>query len=247
MNVALSSVKRYAIAASSVSFFRTWQYNRSMKNRSIGVGIIAAGVILLLANIGLFNMSEIVRVWWPVVLVIVAMYLLVDDVRNNSVWAALFALFGLFLLLRNLEIITIDFGDIFWPTILIAVGVSILVGRYSTRPKTTNKPEQEVTAFLAGVDHQNRSKEYQGSKVTAVLGGATLDISKATIKKEATITLFALMGGIEIRVPENVIIKTSTMCILGGIEDKYAPEEKANSPVLYIEGTVIMGGVEIKR
>lgn len=218
-----------------------------MKTQSIGIGIIAAGIILLLANTGLFNMAEIVRVWWPIVLVVVAGYLIVDDARNNSVWAALLALLGLFMLIRNLGFIELDFGDIFWPAVIIAGGVSILWSKQPRQAKVHEQTDQEVTAFLSGLEYRNRSKDFRNAKVTAILGGATLDMAKATIKKEATITLFALMGGVELRIPENVVVKTRTVCILGGIEDTQAPELAENSPVLYIDGTVLLGGVEIKR
>ena len=222
-------------------------YSYSMKTRSIGIGVIVAGVILLFANTGLFNMSEIVRVWWPVVFVLVGAYLLIDDARNNSIWAALLVLLGLFILVRNLGFISLDFADIFWPAIIIAAGVSILSGRQPRQPKTQELNDQDATAFLAGIEYRNRSKDFRSGKVTAILGGATLDMAKATIKTEATLTLFALMGGVELRIPENVVVKTRTVCILGSIEDTQAPEITDDAPVLYIDGTVLMGGVEIKR
>jgi hypothetical protein len=55
------------------------------------------------------------------------------------------------------------------------------------------------------------------------------------------------MGGIELRVPEHVIVKNRASVFLGGIEDRTRPSEAKNSPVLYIDGSVVMGGIEIKR
>lgn len=59
--------------------------------------------------------------------------------------------------------------------------------------------------------------------------------------------IFAFMGGVELRVPENVIVKSRATMVLGGIEDKTRPKESKDAPVLYVDGTVIMGGIEIKR
>jgi predicted membrane protein len=79
------------------------------------------------------------------------------------------------------------------------------------------------------------------------MGGVELDLSKATVAHEAVIDVFVLMGGLELRVPENVIVKSKAVCILGGVEDKTNPADAVKAPVIYLDGTVIMGGVEIKR
>jgi predicted membrane protein len=80
-----------------------------------------------------------------------------------------------------------------------------------------------------------------------VLGGVTYDMSKVNIKKEATIEIFTLMGGVELRVPENVEVRCSTMNILGGVENKTAKPTAKNAPVLNIIGDVVMAGIEIKN
>ena len=79
------------------------------------------------------------------------------------------------------------------------------------------------------------------------MGGVELDLSRATIKKEASINVFVMMGGVEVRVPDNVIVKNRATLFLGGIEDNTRPEEGKNNPILYIDGSIVMGGVEIKR
>ena len=56
-----------------------------------------------------------------------------------------------------------------------------------------------------------------------------------------------MMGGVEVRVPDNVIVKNRATLFLGGIEDNTRPEEGKNNPILYIDGSIVMGGVEIKR
>lgn len=79
------------------------------------------------------------------------------------------------------------------------------------------------------------------------MGGAKLDLRKATIKKEATVEVFALCGGIELVVPREITVRNQTSAILGGVEDKSEREGGKNAPVLYITGDVIMSGVEIKN
>lgn len=217
-----------------------------MKQTIVGISIVVGGVILLLANLGLYNIRELVEVWWPIALVVVGGLLLLNE-RKDYAWSILFSLLGLFFLARNLELFTINIAQIFWPGVVIAVGLSILIGGSRIKKHTNKKDEDEVVSILSGIDQRNSTSNFKGCNITTVMGGATLDITKATIKKEATITVFALMGGIEIQVPRDVIIKTRTASVLGGIDDKSISESKATSPTLYIDGTVIMGGVEIKR
>ena len=101
--------------------------------------------------------------------------------------------------------------------------------------------------ILGGTTNKNTAKNYTGSKATAILGGVELDLSKVKIEKTAQLDVFVLMGGIELRIPEDVIVKNRSTAIMGGLEDKTNPVESKNAPVLYIDGTVIMGGIDIKR
>ena len=55
------------------------------------------------------------------------------------------------------------------------------------------------------------------------------------------------MGGVELRVPETVEVRCSTMNILGGVENKTAKPTAKNAPVLNIIGDVVMAGIEIKN
>lgn len=217
-----------------------------MKQVILGVSVIAFGVILLLANLGVYNIQELVQMWWPVGLVVAGGLLLLNE-RTSYGWSIALSLLGLFFLARNMEIITISFAQIFWPGVIIAIGLSLLLRDGRSSPRVSTEVEDEVVSVLSGVEYNNTSRDYKGGKITAILGGAAVDIFNARIKKEATITVFTLMGGVEVRVPRNVIVKTRTVSILGGIEDSHASQQVADSPVLYIEGTVILGGVEIKR
>lgn len=216
-----------------------------MKERIIGIGVITIGAILLLANLGLYNMQELVATWWPVVLVAIGGLLLIND-RKDYIWSVVFSLLGLLFLARNLEFISFEFGQIFLPGLLMIVGIGLLFGRH-TQTRTSNKSEDNLTAILSGIEYKNSAKDFKGYKVTAVMGGAELDLSQATIKKEATITVFVLMGVAELRIPEDVIVKTRAMSIMGAVEEKGSPKEKSTSPVLYIDGNVLMGSVEIRR
>lgn len=209
-----------------------------------GVGVIAVGVLALLGAFNLINFSELFSTYWPLLVIGAGIILLISDLRQNYVWAILFILLGVIWQLGRLDMVDVNIWHLFWPLVIIAFGWSILVQRSGV---CTDKKTENSTAILGGNTIKNNSADYKGSNLTAILGGTTLDLRKATIKKEATIEIFALMGGMEILVPENWVVRSSVMPILGGVENNTHPPKGSKAPVLNIVGTAIMGGVEVKH
>ncbi|RYF29080.1 MAG: hypothetical protein EOO17_02785 [Chloroflexi bacterium] len=211
-----------------------------------GIGIIAIGLGLLLGNLNVFNFGDFIGTWWPLAIIIAGILILVNDIKNY-IWALIVLAFGVALQLRELDIVTVSPWQFFWPLVIVAVGVSILVNRSSARQLVSREERDDIRAVLGGSQQKNRSEDFKGSKITAILGGVELDLRKAVIKHDATIEVFSLMGGVEIKVPHNVIVKNQTSAILGGVEDGTDQDVSKNAPTLYVTGEVILAGVEIKN
>lgn len=218
-----------------------------MKRLSLGLLIILGGILLLLANIDAWNMRELISKWWPALL-IVGGVLTWSKNRVENVWSVFLMALGTVLLLNRLDVTSINIGDVIGPAVIIGFGV-MLVMRSRQRPElSSGRNREEITAILGGTTNKNTSKDYEGAKVTAFMGGVELDLSHVTIKKSAVIDVFIVMGGLDLRVPQDVIVKSRAAFLLGGMEDKTNPISKNDdAPVLYIDGTVLMGGVDIKR
>lgn len=218
-----------------------------MKRTITGLTIIALGIILFLANANMFNMEAIVADWWPMSLMVAGLLMLLND-SKNYIWALLVSGLGFILLMNNFNITQIDIGDIILPGVIVAIGLGMLVRSHAgTAQIDSEKQTEEITAVLSGTTSRNTADDYKGSKITTVMGGVELDVSSANIRGEAVIDMFVLMGGVELRVADNVVVKPRASVILGGIEDKTKPVDTKNAPVLYIDGNIIMGGLEIKR
>ena len=218
-------------------------------------GFICAGTVFLLQN---FGYLENIDVWdfWPVLLILLGLSHLAQPSGSRQAFSGviLVAIGGLFLL-DNLNIIPYGFGD-FWPVILILVGIFIIKGAVwpGIGKTATSSDFVNLSLILGGGGYKYNTKNFKGGKVSAIMGGGTIDLRGADIQEEgAILDTFAFWGGIEIKVPENWLVTVHGSPLLGGFENKAAGPvngiANADKGVkkLLIKGTAIMGGVEVKN
>jgi len=80
----------------------------------------------------------------------------------------------------------------------------------------------------------------------AVMGGIELDLTDARFAApEVTIQVFALMGGVQITVPEDVTVDVRGFAFMGGFDNSVHAGGPPGSPVVRITGFALMGGVEV--
>ena len=78
------------------------------------------------------------------------------------------------------------------------------------------------------------------------MGGVSIDLRDASMEAdEATINVSAVMGGVDIRVPRSWTVVNRVSAILGGVDDHTRPVD-ANKRLI-VEGSVLMGGLDIKN
>lgn len=219
----------------------------------LGLGIILIGILFLLGNLDIINPHDYLQLW-PALLVIIGIaYLIQSQNGPGRVWGIILTFIGAALLLDRLYFIHFSLWD-YWPLIIIFVGVMMIVrGTHHHRDISSPIAESsdansyiKAIAILAGFKRKNNSQDFKGGELTAIMGGLEIDLRDASIKGEAIIDIFAMMGGVEIRVPEDWLIIIEGFPFMGGFEDKTrAPKESTKR--LVIKGTAIMGGVEIKN
>jgi hypothetical protein len=114
----------------------------------------------------------------------------------------------------------------------------------SERRGLSNESDFSETAVLGGVDRQNTSQKFHGGEATAFMGGVKLDLRDAVMAgSEATIDVTTVMGGVELHVPREWTIVNRVTPVLGGVEDRTRSGD--GSKRLIVEGTVVMGGLNI--
>lgn len=85
-----------------------------------------------------------------------------------------------------------------------------------------NSGNVHVFAVLGGNRHISEARPFHGADMTALMGGAVLDLRNASVEpgQEASVDVFALWGGATIYVPRDWVIDTRAVSVLGGIEDR---------------------------
>jgi len=203
----------------------------------LGALLDALQVLPFWANIG---------TWWPIGLILVGGIILINNL-SQFIWATIFIGAGVVLQLERLGLVEVNFFALFWPVIIIGIGLSIIFQRTMRSKNIKVQDLDDLTATFGGSETVNSSKNYQGGKATAIFGGVTIDLRDAVIKKEATLNVFALCGGIELKVPREWKIKTEVFPILGGVESKSSSTALADdAPILIVTGTAALGGIEIR-
>jgi hypothetical protein len=113
-------------------------------------------------------------------------------------------------------------------------------------PARAEQGQGSAVAILSGVERKGRWVAAPGITTVAVMGGVELDFTDAVLTaQETTMTVFCLMGGIEITVPDGLEVRVDAVALLGGHSGPTSTPPPG-APVLRITGLVVMGGIDIK-
>jgi predicted membrane protein len=218
----------------------------------VGMVVIALGVLALLDNLDLIHIGD---VWslWPLLLVAFGLARMLRPRGQPGRWlGGVLFLLGTWLLLQHLGLAPVRLGVIFWPVLILLLGVRLVWGAVSHRAArglpSDGSARLSAFAMLGGSEHKSNAADFQGGDVSAILGGCKIDLRKADVKTgPAVLDVFAMWGGIEILVPPEWGVVVQGTPIMGAFEDKTTPVREGTGPRLVIKGVVIMGGVEIKN
>lgn len=120
----------------------------------------------------------------------------------------------------------------------------------STDPRIGGTPTSSVSvAILSGTTRKGAWVVPAAFTAVAFWGGVQLDLREARFAApEVVIRAFAVMGGIEIIVSEDVDVVVSGVGIMGGFDDTSETETgTGRGPMVRVTGLAFWGGVEVKR
>lgn len=218
---------------------------------------IAGGGLFLMRNFGMLDFDVPLKLisWRLIPLIVGINALLRKDYINGIIAISVAVIFYIPDFLTPVE--KTQYYKL-WPLLLVGVGLTILAkymfpqqfDNYRTQLQAEDRNYVSESNIMAGSSSKFVTKDFTGGKVSCVMGGSELNLTEADLQNNATLRVFIMMGGMEMRIPKEWNVKLDVFPIMGGVEDKITkfPENVVDkSKVLVISGYVIMGGIEIKR
>ena len=216
-----------------------------------GVTIAAFGGVLLLRNLEIIKFDNWHVFWgtvWAVGLILAGLMTIFSSRRASlRVWGLLLMTIGVSIGLGAYGVINISVWKIFWPVMLIAIGLIVSVGsgghKRSKKSVADDSGNEKIAIFYG---EESRVKgDYTGGSATAIFGGVELDLRRANIKDGTVIDIFTFCGGVSISLPDDVIVKNEVRGVLGGSEDKTVSKSSAKKTII-LRGECVLGGLEVK-
>lgn len=215
-----------------------------------GLLLLSVGALLFAQNLELVNLRQYWRYWPVLPLAIGLLKLLLGATRGDKAFGVVLTAFGGGQLARVLGYWSPGPADLVAIS-LIAMGVYFVVrgvlGQAEVDVKAESMDSISGFAVMAGFERSNNSQNFRGGDLTAVMGGCEIDLRQASMRAPASIDVFVMWGGIEIRVPEDWTVDLRGVPVLAGFVDKTRPPAMATEKRLVIRGMALMGGIEIKN
>lgn len=218
-----------------------------------GIVLIVVGLIIGGNALGITNINIFFDGWWTLFIIVPCFIGLFKE--NEKTGNVIGLLIGIALFLGCQDIINFDLiWKLVLPTVLVIIGLSIIFkdtlgGKVNEEIKKLNEKRSGANTYCATFSGQKvkfDKEPFTGADLTAVFGGVECDLRNAIIESDVVINVSSIFGGIDILVPSNVKIKTKSTSIFGGVENKSNTNGEENTHTIYVNGTAIFGGVEIK-
>lgn len=231
--------------------------NKSIDRKSIvAILLIVAGVLLMLSTFDIvdFSISHYIFNWKTLLIAIGVIVLASHQHRTTG-----FVLIGLGLVfwLPSITGFDIRLSQVFWPALLIGVGLVIISRRgmhnkYNVRTDADGTMRTDYVddiSILGGGMKRFSSQNFKGGTLTAIFGGSEIDLTAAEIAPEGSVLdVFTMFGGTKLIVPGHWQVKSDVISLFGGFNDKrhVKPEVAVEDKLVLIKGFVMFGGVEVK-
>lgn len=228
---------------------------KMVSNYIWGLFLILVGIILGLNAFGVTNINLFFDGWWTVFIIVPSLNGLIKG--EDRIGALIGLIIGLFLLLSCQDVI--DFSLIFKlliPVILVVIGLSIIFKdkvkdiAVKNMGKINDKEidmEHTYTSTFSEEKINLDNEKLESCAINSIFGSVSLDLRNAIIDEDIVINNYVVFGGVTIKVPKDVNVVVKTTNIFGGVDNKTSRNKsKENVKTIYIKGTILFGGIDIK-
>lgn len=219
-----------------------------------GFTIVILGILLFLGNFDVIDFSLTISKIWPVLIAVFAIGNMLDNKKIDA-GSIILLILGFYFILRNYGYINISFTQAIIPVLLIIIGLAIMLPKQvetvdEDRDNNLKNIKNDImlNAVLGGAESKRESKELKKVEMTSVLGNCTLNLTNSETKNGVCKCYASIiLGGADIILPDDWTVNVDGLtCILGGVDDSRSDSQKKAKNVLYLSGTVILGGIDIK-
>ena len=246
-----------------------YQHRREHGGRWLGLFLLVMGALFLARASGVLFPTWFFT--WPVLLIGFGIFSGIRHGFRNVGWLLPIVIGGLFLADRLSP--DLRLRPYIWPIALIVAGLLFLFrpkrshrhfdddnrqGGPDFSPDEPRQPSDwqpaandngdviDATAIFGGLKKNVLSKNFKGGDITTFMGGAEVNLMQADFNGRVMLDCFNMFGGTKLIIPADWQIQSGLVTIFGGIEDKRYPAQVNSGKVLYLDGTCIFGGIEIK-
>ncbi|WP_181685585.1 LiaF transmembrane domain-containing protein [Halorhabdus salina] len=211
-----------------------------------GAILVVVGIALLAETTDAYDASILLQ-YVPSLFVLLGLYaLLVSDFRNVFGPVVVIIVAAAWQLIA-LEYVTAEEITQFWPLVVVAFGLSLILRQVRSRPQAVQDTFLSSIGVFGGGQQRSTTPDFEGADLTALFGGVDLDLREAGIEdRPATVNATAIFGGCEISVPPEWNVQLDVLPIFGGAEDERKRRERDHDEVdLVVTGFAAFGGVSV--
>jgi len=212
----------------------------------LGCILVLFGVLWGGDSVGIWDFELFFDGWWSLIFIIMPIY---GMIRHGVKWFDIVIMaFGFVVLFSHIGLI--DWEKIrllFWPALVIFIGLYVIYSVFKKKPSPRLEKEAytHINSTFESCKRNCDGQVYEGGKVSALFGGAELDLRNAVIEHEIYIQATSVFGGVKIWFPPNVRVVAEDASFLGGVKVYTKENPAVNAPVVHIRCSAIFGGVEL--
>ncbi len=229
--------------------------NKFRKNTRVH---LILGILLILLGLAVmaemfdavpWRTRDIIFSWQMILIILGVVFISGRDSKKTGY--ILLAIGGFFILPKFIDV-PHYWRSLFWPSLLILLGLLVIFGRMRRPSIHTGKEEGADTIdhvdIFGGSERILRSQNFQGGKISNIFGGSKYDMRQAKLAAGTHyLEVSMIFGGSKFIVPEDWDVSVEVTSIFGGFSDKryrsiVVPDADRK---LIIKGEAIFGGGEI--
>lgn len=223
------------------------QQQRSLSSQVLFGGLIVlVGIILLADTTGLYDTRSLFD-YVPSLFVLLGIYAFVRSGFRN-VFGPL-VIVGVAGAWQLVELDVIEWSEVtsLWPLFIVLFGLSIIHRQFRSGPSGTGSSKVTGYGFFGGSEKRVTASAFESANLTALFGGAELDLRDADLAgRPAHVSCIAMFGGVEVHVPEDWNVEMDVLPLFGGASDERMRRERDHDEIdLVVSGFVAFGGVEV--